>query len=658
MLARWRPSPPRGLARPSGGCNAISAANGRHLTGVRGRQAPRRGTARLPRATPPQQQQEQQKPQQAQKQPAKQPGGGGGGGGSGDGDAPSGGPPELPPQLRRLLVLLVEYGGVYGTAASLLGYFLHIDPFGNFHAAADDALLGLRLYAPLLLFDALVMVPDYAPKEEQADAVNRIFFGPAAALRSALEKGGGGADAPAAGGGAAAAPVPEPSPLLRAQLSLELLQSFQTRANPTMGLSVWSEGAVAAVAALADEMLYRAVALTFLAGWLKDRFFEAGFDDDVALAGRTLPTSEFAQYSAMAVVAALGVAGFAAKAYQERRTVERMQILTSSGKADEKAEAIKAQLIASMGWQNQIIYAVEGVREVALGVASGLSFVWTGNLAAPYAGALIMQLLFSQYQRASLDRQRRRRREALARAQQRSAEVREAIAAAMKAKKARGGAEAAPAASDAGAAAPASDAAAGGAGVDEALSPAARVMLSELDVRRNGGGGGSPAAAALLEAERAADLAEIRAAVADPPAAAAAAAADDGAEAGAAAAAGAAASPSGGDDAAAARAAADERLSALLTSMLRSREGRGVVRRFRDASTAQQDGGAGSSGSGGGGGGGEGEEDVSAYIESLLSDPDTKARLISELEARLVEMGEGSDGEEGGGGSGGGGGAA
>jgi RNA polymerase sigma factor (sigma-70 family) len=159
-----------------------------------------------------------------------------------------------------------------------------------------------------------------------------------------------------------------------------------------------------------------------------------------------------------------------------------------------------------MGWQNQIIYLVEGVREISLGVASGLAFIWTGNLAAPYAGALTMQvraarneggrgrggwgrtrlhasrqaawsgqalsrlhphprllggsgkppsnpwapnprlrppnppnpthpptpteqLLFSQYQRYSLDRQRRRRREALARAQRRSAEVREAIAA-------------------------------------------------------------------------------------------------------------------------------------------------------------------------------------------------------------------------------------
>lgn len=41
-----------------------------------------------------------------------------------------------------------------------------------------------------------------------------------------------------------------------------------------------------------------------------------------------LPTSVFAQYAAMGLVAALGVAGFVAKAYQDTRMVERVQIMT------------------------------------------------------------------------------------------------------------------------------------------------------------------------------------------------------------------------------------------------------------------------------------------------------------------------------------------
>lgn len=58
----------------------------------------------------------------------------------------------------------------------------------------------------------------------------------------------------------------------------------------------------------------------------------------------------------------------------------------------EAADAIKAQLVASMGQQNMLIYLIEGVREISLGVASGLAFVWTGNLAAPFAGSVLMQV--------------------------------------------------------------------------------------------------------------------------------------------------------------------------------------------------------------------------------------------------------------------------
>jgi hypothetical protein len=181
-------------------------------------------------------------------------------------EGPSG-PPELPPRARRLLALLVEYGGVYGSAACLIGFFTHIDPFGAFHWDADDALQGLRLYAPLLLFDALVMLPDYSAKEDQADQISRLFFGPGAAAAAAA--GTDDAASPATAAATPLADAPPPPPLmLRVQVALELLQSFQTRANPGIGLPLWQETLVGAVGSLADEMLYRAVALTFLGGWI------------------------------------------------------------------------------------------------------------------------------------------------------------------------------------------------------------------------------------------------------------------------------------------------------------------------------------------------------------------------------------------------------
>jgi len=61
-----------------------------------------------------------------------------------------------------------------------------------------------------------------------------------------------------------------------------------------------------------------------------DRFFEAGFDDDVLLsATAALPTTEFAKYAAVGLISALGVAGFAAKAYQDKMRVDNIQILTA-----------------------------------------------------------------------------------------------------------------------------------------------------------------------------------------------------------------------------------------------------------------------------------------------------------------------------------------
>jgi hypothetical protein len=59
------------------------------------------------------------------------------------------------------------------------------------------------------------------------------------------------------------------NPLLRLRVSLGLLQQVYTRANPGIGLNPASEFVVVLVATLADEMLYRAVALTLLGLWIR-----------------------------------------------------------------------------------------------------------------------------------------------------------------------------------------------------------------------------------------------------------------------------------------------------------------------------------------------------------------------------------------------------
>jgi hypothetical protein len=66
--------------------------------------------------------------------------------------------------------------------------------------------------------------------------------------------------------------------------------------------------------------------------------------------------------------------------------------LCRDGSPSEKADALKAQLVASIGSQNIVMYGVEGVREVTAAIMAGVSFVATGNLAAPLAGSMAAQV--------------------------------------------------------------------------------------------------------------------------------------------------------------------------------------------------------------------------------------------------------------------------
>jgi hypothetical protein len=239
---------------------------------------------------------------------------------------PSG--PNLPPQLRQLLALLTEFGGKLGTAAVLIAWFTHIDPFGDIHWDQAHVQFGLLTFLPLMLFDAALMLPDYSIKDlEEQRAVTGMFVGPPELLSSpskdttptsSIDAEAGSSDAPsssnkavadaearrmadliekAAAGASPDAPIVimqpqmtassapgeatsssssssssskgELNPLLRLRVSMGLLQGVYTRSNPGIGLSPAAEFVVVLVATLADEMLYRAVALTLLGLWLR-----------------------------------------------------------------------------------------------------------------------------------------------------------------------------------------------------------------------------------------------------------------------------------------------------------------------------------------------------------------------------------------------------
>ena len=102
--------------------------------------------------------------------------------------------------------------------------------------------------------------------------------------------------------------------------------------------------------------------------------------------------------------------------------------------------------------------------------------------------------------------------------------------------------------------------------------------------------------------------------------------------------------------------AGEEQLVLLLEDMLRSPEGHEVVKRFMSQSVKFREvDGSGEEEMGGSSSGASGVEeersetprDTAGYIDSLLSDPETKAMLVRELEERLFEMSQQQQGRGG-----------
>jgi hypothetical protein len=134
----------------------------------------------------------------------------------------------------------------------------------------------------------------------------------------------------------------------RVKVSLDILQGHILRNNPTASISPAAELGIIFVGCLADEMLYRAVVLTLFSFWLRDRFYEAGFDDDVILGNGQLvmATGDFAKVSAVAVTGLLGVLVFGLRAARELRMLRGMTVVaTEEGKGKVGAAAASAAAV-------------------------------------------------------------------------------------------------------------------------------------------------------------------------------------------------------------------------------------------------------------------------------------------------------------------------
>lgn len=75
-------------------------------------------------------------------------------------------------------------------------------------------------------------------------------------------------------------------------------------------------------------MLYRAVLLTVVSFWLRDRLYEGGAEDVLSLAGGALHLEPLAagQWGALALGAAGGVLAFMLRAWREKAMVEKAEV--------------------------------------------------------------------------------------------------------------------------------------------------------------------------------------------------------------------------------------------------------------------------------------------------------------------------------------------
>ena len=158
-----------------------------------------------------------------------------------------------------LLNLLVVTGGIKGSIAVVLGYFLGINSLGLIHPDVTSTLHGLQFAGPVALLDALVMLPKWDGSDEANESKNI-----------------------------------NPSKVQKIKTALSKYQREEALSNPCRSMSALSDITVATVARVIDEMLERAVVVGFLTAWITDRAVEAGAEP--------FEVSEVAKYAAVVLV--------------------------------------------------------------------------------------------------------------------------------------------------------------------------------------------------------------------------------------------------------------------------------------------------------------------------------------------------------------------
>jgi len=318
--------------------------------------------------------------------------------------------------LQRFFANLVQLGGVKGTVAVGLAYFLHLDAFGSLHLSAPDALTALVFAAPILVADAVLMAPDWelAPDAAVAEAPVEPSVTLALDRTRVSPRLGEKQDAR--------------DPWNAFCASAALFQRLKVSGNPAAGLALWQEGLLVLVGHLADEMLSRAVLLTALGRWARDRLYEAdvvaeGSADTAGLwlalalvlaleatrkqrsLFRTLPV-QAAVLGKDKITGRTKVTALEPASLADLSTVPALvRNLSDKTSADPEAMRRIQQQVLAARERASTVAQIDAVRSLVDWCAYGGSFVVTGNLFAPFLASTLVDVAFSGYQRRGAARQ-------------------------------------------------------------------------------------------------------------------------------------------------------------------------------------------------------------------------------------------------------------
>ena len=203
------------------------------------------------------------------------------------------------------------------------------------------------------------------------------------------------------------------------------------------------EGALLLTLHFAEEMLYRAVALTWAVGWTIDRLYEAGADETVGLGAYSLATPQVGAALALAGCTAASLGLLIQREFFPLKMLDKAQRDLSGGEGTPAEKERMARVLAKVkaGIRKQRLWSVsiEALRDASEWACYGSAFLLTGregagaglaarvrvssyrpmsscpvkgvdlralllpcspgNLLAPYLAAVVSDTAFSAYQR-------------------------------------------------------------------------------------------------------------------------------------------------------------------------------------------------------------------------------------------------------------------